>query len=292
MTLATGGSPNVMNQLTEGTITSRDGTLIAYARQGSGPAVILVDGALCSRELGGSPKIATLLAPDFTVYTYDRRGRGQSGDNGPYAIAREVEDIAALVAEAGGSAHVFGISSGAALALDAANSVSGIAKVVAYEPPFIVDDAREPVPSGFLPDLKQAVAEERRGDAVKLFFAQVGMPRIMSALMPLTPAWRKLKAVAHTLPYDITILDGTQTGRPLPGSRWSSVTAPVLAIGGGKSPEWMRDGARAVVSVVPQTEYRTLPGQTHMVKPKVLAPVLAEYFGETTAPKAEEAVTV
>jgi pimeloyl-ACP methyl ester carboxylesterase len=265
-------------------VISSDGTPIAYTKRGSGPAVILVDGALCSHEIGGSPKVAELLAPaGYTVFAYDRRGRNESGDTAPYAIEREIEDIAALVAEAGGSAHVFGISSGAALALDAAAAIPGIRSVVAYEPPFIVDDAREPVPADFLPRVERAVAEDRRGDAVQLFFGQVGMPRAMRALIRLTPAWRKLKAVAPTLPNDLTILEGTQIGRPLPGSRWSAVTVPVLAIGGGKSPQWMKDGARAVTTVVPQAEYRTLAGQTHMVKPKVLAPLLAEYFAGVTA---------
>src|SRR5215204_450027 len=204
-----------MNELTEGTIASSDGTPIAYTKQGSGPALILVDGALCYRQMGHGPKLAELLAPHYTVYTYDRRGRGESGGNAPYASEREVEDLAAIVQHAGGSAHVFGASSGAVLALDAANSVAGITKGVAYEPPYIVDDSREPVPPGFLGDVERAVSEDRRGDAVKLFFGQVGMPRIISALMPLTPAWRKLKGVAHTLPNDMTILDGIQTGRPL-----------------------------------------------------------------------------
>jgi pimeloyl-ACP methyl ester carboxylesterase len=261
------------------TAVSSDGTTIAYESAGSGPALILVDGALCHREFGGARKLSELLQPHFTVYIYDRRGRGQSGDTAPYAIDREVDDIAALVEAAGGSAYVYGISSGAALALDAANRIPGITKVATYEPPFVVDPSGNVVPDDFLPGLEQVVAEDRRSEAVKRFMRLVGAPRIAIAAMRLMPAWKKLKQVAHTLPYDLTILDGLGKGRPLPADRWTSVSVPTLAIAGGKSPEWMRQGSKALAALLPDAEYRTLEGQTHMVKPKVLAPVLIGFFG-------------
>jgi pimeloyl-ACP methyl ester carboxylesterase len=212
------------------------------------------------------------------VYIYDRRGRGESGDTAPYAVEREVEDVEALIAEAGGSAHLYGISSGAALALEAARCLPGVTKLALYEAPFIVDDTRAPAPEDFLARLERAVAEDRRGDALKQFMGFVGTPSIFVALMRLTPVWKKLKAVAHTLPYDITIVKDHQRGEPLPAGRWESVTMPTLSIGGGKSPDWMRNAMSALADVLPNAQHRELDGQTHMVKPKVLVPALVEFF--------------
>ncbi|HEY8597729.1 MAG TPA: alpha/beta hydrolase, partial [Thermomicrobiales bacterium] len=197
------------------TVTSRDGTMIAFDKAGQGPAVIVVDGALCYRASGPSAPLARLLARDFTVYTYDRRGRGDSGDTAPYAVEREVEDLAALLAEAGGTAFVYGISSGAALALEAADRLPGITTLALYEAPFIVDDSRQPVPEDNLTRITALVAADRRSDAVRYFMRQVGAPGIVVALMRFMPVWSKLKAVAHTLPYDFAILDGNQVGKPL-----------------------------------------------------------------------------
>ena len=257
---------------------SKDGTAIAFDQSGKGPPIILVDGALCYRAFGPSAAVAGLLAPHFTVFTYDRRGRGDSSDTAPYAVEREVEDIEALIKEAGGSAFVFGVSSGAALALEAASRLPGIPKVALYEAPFIVDDSRPPIPEGYLAQLNGLVSADRRGDAVRLFMKLVGVPAIFIAMMRLMPPWSKLKAVAHTLPYDITIVQDNQRGKPLPAGRWASITAPTLVVDGGKSPTWMRHGMRALADVLPHAKMRTLPGQTHMVKPKVLAPVLVEFF--------------
>ena len=208
-----------------GTLHSSDGTPIAYETAGDGPPVILVDGALCYRASGPSAPLAALLAEHFTVFTYDRRGRGESGDTAPYAVEREVEDIAALIDEAGGSACVYGISSGAALALEAANRGLGIERLVVYEAPFIVDDSRAP------------------------------------------------------LPYDFAALSGLQAGDPLPAGRWAGVTMPTLSVVGGKSPAWLHHGMRALADVLPNAQLRVLEGQTHMVKAKVLAPLLIEFFG-------------
>ena len=260
------------------TVTSRDGTKIAFDKAGQGPAVIVVDGALCYRANGPSGPLARLLARDFTVYTYDRRGRGDSGDTAPYAVEREVEDLAALLAEAGGTAFVYGISSGAALALEAASRLPGITKLALYEAPFIVDASRQPVPQDNLAQITALVAADRRGDAVKYFMKQVGAPAIFVTLMRFMPVWSKLKAVAHTLPYDFTILDGRQLGKPLPAQRWAAVTLPTLVMDGGKSEAWMRHGTAALAQSLPNAEYRTLPGQTHMLKPEALAPALVEFY--------------
>jgi pimeloyl-ACP methyl ester carboxylesterase len=260
------------------TVRSQDGTTIGYDKAGEGPPLILVDGALCSRSFGPMPKLAALLAKDFTVYTYDRRGRGESGDTAPYAIEREVEDLEALITAAGGSAVVHGTSSGAALALETAKRTTAITRLALYEAPFIVDGSRSALPDDFLARLNGSIAADRPGDAVKQFLKFVGVPAIFVGIMPVMPAWPKLKAVAHTLPYDITVLGGHQSGRPLDAQEWKPVEVPALVMDGGKSPDWMRNATRSLASVLPAGQYRTLAGQTHMVKAPAIAPVITEFF--------------
>jgi pimeloyl-ACP methyl ester carboxylesterase len=260
------------------TVTSRDGTTIAYERLGDGPPLILVDGALCYRRMGPMPGLAKRLARHFAVVLYDRRGRGESGNTLPWSIDREIEDVAALITAAGGSAYLFGISSGAVLTIDAAARGLPVPKLAVYEPPFIVDGSRPPVPDDFIPGLHQLLAKGNRSEVVKRFMRLVGVPGIFIVLMRLFPTWPKLTAVAHTVPYDLTILQGTQAGRALPKERWAAVRSPSLVLDGGKSPQWMRNGAKALADLLPQSAYRTLPGQTHMVKPEVLAPALIEFF--------------
>ena len=264
--------------------TSKDGTTIAYDQSGTGPPLVLVDGALNSRAFGLNGALAAILADRFTVVTYDRRGRGDSGDTPPYAVQREIEDLAAVIDAGGGPAYVYGISSGAGLALEAACAVPAkVAKLALYEPPFVVDDTRPPVPADAVGQVTGLLARGRRGAAVRLFLRQdAQVPAVAVAVMPLMPAWGKLKVVAHTLPYDLTIMDGGQRGRPLPASRWAPLTAPTLVIAGGKSPAWLQNAARALAQALPGASHQTLPGQTHIVKPKPLAPVLAEFF--TSAP--------
>lgn len=265
------------------TVTSADGTIIAFDRVGSGPALILVDGALCHRRFGPSAALAKQLADRFTVFTYDRRGRGESGNTLPFSPAREVEDLAALIAAAGGSAVVCGVSSGGALALEAANSGLPITRVVVYEAPLIVDAARTPIGEDYLAHLKTLIADDRRGEAVRWFMKAVQVPAIFVALMRLMPSWKQMKAVAPTLVHDVSLVEPYWRGRPLPKDRWSSVKVPTLIIDGGKSPAWMRNAQRALAAVVPHAETRTLPGQTHMVNAKVLAPALADFFAGTNA---------
>jgi pimeloyl-ACP methyl ester carboxylesterase len=224
------------------------------------------------------PKLAAQLTEHFTVYTYDRRGRGDSGDTAPYESDREVEDLEALVALAGEQVFVHGTSSGAALALEAAKHIRSITKLAVYEPPFIVDDTRPPMPEDWLPRLKALVAGGQRGDAVKMFMRFVGTPAIFTAVMPLTPVWGKLKAVAPTLPYDIAILADHQRGIALTQAEWAAIKVPTLVAAGGKSPAWMTNGTRALASALPDATYRTLPGQNHMVKAQAIAPALTEFF--------------
>jgi pimeloyl-ACP methyl ester carboxylesterase len=269
-------------------VLSKDGTPIGFNRSGNGPAVILVDGALCYRASGPSGPLAALLAEHFTVLTYDRRGRGESGDTAPYAIEREVEDLEALInsREAGGSACVYGISSGAALALEAANRGVGITRLALYEAPFIVDDTRPPIPGDFMARLKEAVAADRRSDAVKMFMKLVGVPAVFIALMRFLPMWSTLKGVAHTLPYDIALVQDRERGEPLSAAEWAGARVPTLVMDGGKSPVWMRNAMRALANVLPNAEYRTLEGQTHMLKPKAVVPALVDFFnGRERAPE-------
>jgi pimeloyl-ACP methyl ester carboxylesterase len=258
-------------------VVSKDGTAIAFDRVGHGSPVILVDGALCYRGMGPSGPLAKLLASNFTVFTYDRRGRGASGNTLPYAVEREVEDIEALVREAGGTAYVWGVSSGAVLALEAANRLTGIKKLAVYEAPFIVDDSRPTTEDDWI-RIDEAVAAGRRDDSVKLFMKSVGVPAFVRALLRLTPAWSRLRAVAHTLPYDGAIVRNNQRGKPLPTGGWASVTVPTLVMDGGRSPAWMRHANRSLASVLPRAQYRTLDGQTHMVKARAHAPALAKFF--------------
>jgi pimeloyl-ACP methyl ester carboxylesterase len=256
---------------------SKDGATIAFDRRGQGFPLILVDGALCYRGVGESGRLAALLAPHFTVFTYDRRGRGDSGDAAPYAVEREVEDIAALLNEAGGEAFVWGISSGAVLALEAAKSLAGIKKLALYEAPFIVDDSRPATQDDWV-RIGEAVAAGRRSEAIRLFLKSVGAPGLFVTAMRLTPMWSKLKAVARTLPYDGAIVRNNQQGKPLPADRWLNVTAPTLVIDGGASPVWMQRANRALADLLPNAQYRTLKGQTHRLQPKALAPILATFF--------------
>jgi len=258
-------------------VLSKDGTPIAFDRIGNGPPVILVDGALCYRGMGQTGQLAELLAQHFTVFTYDRRGRGGSGDTPPFAVEREVEDIAALLSEAGGAAFVWGTSSGAVLALEAANRLSGIKRLALYEAPFIVDGSRSTTEGDWV-RIGEAVAADRRSDALQLFLKMVGAPAFFIAVMRLMPVWSKLKAVAHTLPYDGAIVRDNQRGKPLPGNRWASVTVPTLVTDGGKSPAWMRQANRSLAASLPNAQYRTLEGQAHMLKPKAHAPMLVEFF--------------
>ncbi|MEI9429781.1 alpha/beta fold hydrolase [Mesorhizobium sp. Cs1299R1N3] len=259
------------------TVLSRDGTPIACERRGHGHPLILVDGALCSRTMGPSSPLAKALADNFTVFRYDRRGRGDSGDTAPYVVEREVDDIGAVLRAAGGEAYIWGMSSGAMLALMAATRLPGISKLALYEAPLIVDDSRETTQADWAA-IRDAVAQGRRGDAIAVFLKSVGMPRLLIVLMKLTPIWRRLKAVAHTLPHDGAIVADDQLGKPLGADRWASLRVPVLVTDGGKSPPWMRHGNRALAEALPNASYRMLPGQNHMLKPAAHVPVLTAFF--------------
>lgn len=265
------------------TVASKDGTRIAFDQAGAGPALVLVAPAFGTRTDQAS--LAAALAPYFTVFAYDRRGRGDSGDTAPYAVEREIEDIEALLEEAGGSAFVFGHSSGAVLALDAAQALpTKITKLALYEPPFIVDDSRPPMPEEFASHLRELVAAGHRGDAVEYWQAQLGIPAEAIAQMRSSPMWAGLEALAPTLPYDASIMGDTQRGDSAPLKKWASVTVSTLVIDGtmmmGREDfhAFMRHGADALANVLPNAQRRTLEGQDHGPADEVLVPALQAFF--------------
>ncbi|MBA3276627.1 MAG: alpha/beta hydrolase [Chloroflexia bacterium] len=261
-------------------VTSQDGTTIASDRSGSGPALILVYGATGVRSHPMWTDLVSRLEPHFTVYSYDRRGRGDSGDTAPYAVDREIEDLAAVVDAAGGSAHLYGISSGAVLALDAANALKGrVTKLALYEPPFILDDSRAPLPGDYVAQLDAAIAGGQRGDAVEIFMTQaVGIPAEYLDGMKADPWWAETEAVAHTIAYDGRVMGDTMSGQPLPPGKWDGARMPTLVMTGGNSEPFFHDSARALVSLLPDASHRTLAGQDHGIAGEALAPVLVEFF--------------
>jgi len=258
-------------------ILSKDETKIAYDKTGQGPALIIVAGAFQGR-MAMAP-YAEALSKRFTVYNYDRRGRGESGDTQPYEVAREIEDIDALIQEAGGSAFVFGGSSGGVLTLDSAAHGANITKLAVYEPPFVVNDSRDPVPEDMVEQLKELIAFGRRGDAAETFMTKGSlMPAEMVAGMRAQPFWAEVEAVAHSLVYDAMIMDGTMRGMPLPMERWSAVNIPTLVIYSSDGPAWSRNAAGSLVALLPHAEGKALQGQFHTLTPDALTPVLEEFF--------------
>jgi pimeloyl-ACP methyl ester carboxylesterase len=261
-------------------VTSKDGTSIAYDRQGSGPAVVLVGGGFVDRS--ENAPLAAELAGRFTVLNYDRRGRGDSDDTLPYAVDREIEDLQAMIAEAGGSAHLYGASSGGALALEAAAAGLPVDKVAVYEVPYSMGDDAARQWREYVQELTALLADGRRGDAAALFMRVAGATEEMIAGARSSPVWPGLEAIAHTLAYDAACMGD---GRP-PTDRLATITRPTLVATGGASPDSFVGGggdffdkaADAIAASVPRAERRVIAGQTHMVDPKALAPVLERFF--------------
>jgi pimeloyl-ACP methyl ester carboxylesterase len=253
-------------------VTSEDGTTIAFDRLGEGPPVVLVCGGSTDRT--ANAPLGALLASDFTVLNYDRRGRGDSGETPPYAVEREVKDIDAVIGAAGGTAGVYGTSSGAALALEAAASGLPIAKLALWEPPFILDESGRP-PADAAATFTKLVSEGRRGDAVEFFMAKVvGLPPEFVAGARNAPFWAAQEALAHTLAYDATIMGNYA----LPTERAALVNVPTLVIAGGASFPGMLEAAHALSDAIPDAGTRILEGQGHDVDPAVLAPALTEFL--------------
>lgn len=259
------------------TVTSKDGTKIAYEKIGNGPSVILVEGATSTSAY--STKLANLLTPHFTVYYYDRRGRGESTDTKPYSIEKEIEDIEALVDLAGGSAYLYGISSGGCLALEAASKLGNkITKLAIYEAPYDESEKAKEQWHEYTTDLKKAVDSDNRAEAIALFMRLVGVPEDMITGMKQSPMWPGLLAVAPTLLYDAACMGDD---RSLPVHRFKQITAQTLIMDGGGNlamMPFMHTSAEKLAQVIPHCQRQTLDGQTHDVDMAILAPVLEMFF--------------
>lgn len=263
-----------------GTVTSKDGTRIAYDQSGKGPALILVGGMFEQRAMeSDTSKLAALplLAEHFTIYHYDRRGRGDSSDMLPYAVEREIEDIEALIGEAGGSAFLSGISSGASLAFEAALALPGKVKGLAmYEPPYNDDDEGRQAWKEFRTKLTDHLAAGRRGDAVGAFMMLAGMPAEHLEGMRQSPMFPMLEAIAPTIAYDAAAVGEDAS---VPTDRAARIAVPTLVMSGGATEfPFMQVSAKALADAIPNAKFRTLEGQTHEVEPEALAPVLIEFF--------------
>jgi alpha-beta hydrolase superfamily lysophospholipase len=253
------------------TVTSNDGTTIAYDRSGDGPAVVIVGGIVGDR-LQQAP-VADLLASQFAVYNYDRRGHSESGFTEPYSVQREAEDLAALIEQAGGAASVYATSGCAVIALQAVASGAPITKLALWEPPFIVDDSRPPVPTDYRDQLESLLAQDRRGDMVALFLTQAaGIPAPFVEQLRQAPFWGAQEAFAHTLIHDATMM-GDYT---IPATA-DSADVPTLVLDGATTP-WLTHAADELAGVLPNARRRSLPGQQHNVEPGAIAPILAEFF--------------
>lgn len=254
------------------TITSRDGTVLAYESAGRGPTVVLVGGAMTTGAT--MAPLAAALSERFRAVVYDRRGRGASGDTAPYAVEREVEDLAALIDALGGEASLYGASSGGALVLRAAASGLPVRQAAVYETPYAMSEGDLAERARYTERLTAALAEGRRGDAVELFLRLTGMSEGVIQGARESPMWPGMESMAPSLAHDDAVMGGGSVPRGL----LSSIAVPVLALAGNASPAWVREAARTIAEAVPRGACRILEGQTHMVEPDVLAPVLAEFF--------------
>lgn len=253
-------------------VRSKDGTTIAYERQGNGPAIILVTGGL--DDGAENEPLAVELAQRYTVYNYARRGRADSGDTLPYAVEREIEDIEALIAEAGGSAHLYGVSSGGALVFEA--SAAGVAadKIAVYEVPYLIGDDATRGWRAYVDALGPVLAEDRRGDALELFMRMAGSSEENIVRARSSPLWPGLEDLAPTLAYDAACLGD---GEP-PTARLASITQVTLvATGGGDS--FFEQAADVIAASIPRAQRRVLTGEGHVVGAGVMARVLEGFFG-------------
>lgn len=256
-------------------VTSKDGTKIAYEKVGQGPALILVTGAFSYRKFPEQVQLAHLLSSYFTVYYYDRRGRGDSEDIQPYSTQREFEDLEVLIDEAGGSASVWGLSSGAVVALQTAARGADITNLILHEPPFVVDKQGHVAPKQFTEHVKVLIDQNSYADAIKYFMTEgMGAPSFVVSMMRFMPGvWTKMMRIAHTLPYDAALLDGYMEGTPLSAGLWDKVMMPVLVLAGTESPISLRHGAEALEDVLANATLVRKKGLGHTKKlqPKKIA---------------------
>lgn len=268
--------------MSEGTVTSADGTTIAYSAWGDGEPVVIIDGATAYRATTPeNAEVAELLADEFRVINYDRRGRGESGDTAPYVVEREFEDLSAIIEQAAGGrpATVFGWSSGGHLALNAVQGGVPVARLALFEPPVVIDDSRPPLAEDYVERLDAAVTSGRRGDAVELFMtAAAGLPEEMVPGMRESEMWPGLEAVAHTIAYDGRNVGDTMSGRPLRADLWDRVDVPVLVMHGTGTWPYLISGTQAVAEHLPTATLKPVPGENHSTTADVLAPALREFI--------------
>lgn len=257
------------------TVRSKDGTEIAYTKYGEGKVVIAVSGALSARSMSSRLPLVGKMAEHYEFYIYDRRGRGDSGDNKPYSVDREIEDLEALIDEAGGSAYILGISSGAALSLQAAAKLGAekITKLAIYEPPY------GQMPEDFTKqktDINELIKSGEPGDAAQYFLTSIGLPKEAIESMKKSPAWDVMKSIDHTLAYDYEVLGSGQ----IPESTIRQITIPTLVMNGEKSLDFMHATADKIASLIPNSERTTFPGQSHQIDADALVPRLLEFYGK------------
>ena len=263
--------------MTHRTVSSADGTTIAYEVLGSGPPLVTVCGATCDRAL--MRPTARALGGSFTTVDYDRRGRGDSGDTHPYAVDREIEDLAALVDAVGGHASLYGHSSGAALVLRAVAGGLPVDGFVLHDPPFAPDDpAFRDGNRTFAAEVLDLLAAGQRDEAVDRWCRGTGMPGGVVDAMRSTPRWADLVALAPTLAYDLAVLGAVETGGAVPEDVAARAARPGLVLVGGASPPFMREVARHLADHLPAAGLRVLEGHGHVVPPEVLAPLVAEFL--------------
>ena len=257
-------------------ITSADGTPISVEHLGTGPSLVLVDGAFCGRSFGPARSLATTLADSFTVYFYDRRGRGDSGDTRPYSVEREIEDLAAVITHAGGNPFVYGISSGAALALEAAAAGIPMRKLATYEAPYTGIGDTDGTPIDHAGHLNSLLAQNKRGAMVSYFLVKmIGVPAFVPLMLRLMPKiWKSQKNAANTLPYEIAVLNNFTA----PTDRLAKITVPTLVMVGGKAAPAMTSAQTTTAAAIPQALHHTLEGQTHQVSDAAIAAELRGFF--------------
>lgn len=257
-------------------VTSKDGTRLAYDRLGQGPPLLIVNGAMSVRTFVFARKMAEGLATHFTVYNYDRRGRGESGDKpGTYEVQREVEDVAAMAQAAGGKPFVFAMSSGAALALEAAAAGVPMAGLLAYEPPYTAADPDGKTDREYEANVSRLIAQGKRDEAVAYFMRMVGVPGVGIAVMKMMPMWKVMRGVAHTLPYDARIMGRFE----IPAQRFARIRVPTIVANGDKTVPTLKVAAQAAAQAVPKARHVVVPKSNHGVKAKAIAPILVAEFG-------------
>lgn len=261
-------------------VTSRDDTRIAYDVSGSGASVILVDGAFGNRGFGPMSELARRLSQRFKVYQYDRRSRGESGMSTDYRMEREFEDIAALIEVAGGPVHLFGTSSGAALAMQAAASGLPLASLALHEPPYMVGPKARKVPADHKQVIEKMVAEGRNGDVVKYFMVTlIGMPSIFTIPMRFSKMWKPICAAAPSLPFDMAAL----TGFDFPEAVARRIAVPTLCLSGTKTFPSLKDAIALTAKTIPGARHIVMEGQSHEVKTDAIAPHLEAFFNQHAA---------